>query len=469
MIQVPSNTPKTVSFSQSVTNNTTEIAKSQIGKMALAETAARGEKDNADFRLAKATETLRVAELAYRESITKSVWNKEQLRTGYNNAIAEYRSADKAAQAAAESLNLAKAALDGVRAASNGEILKREFSDDKRQELASKGKAMADGSYPIETRADLENAVQSYGRASDPKAVKAHIITQAKALGATDALPESWKAEPSLSTAVPTNKSVLRKDASMPTDSYGYTYAADLGAPLPGNQTNAEFDAQYETVLCPDCLGFDGQEGCPTCGGMAFIGIEKSAYVPAANRFGTDELLTRPFQKSAAYQEYIFSVEKYGVKGRSGAQPGHPFEGNQHTGGMRTFSRGEMAGKREGWKTTVKRYQGIHDTHTALGRKAVEESKALEKQGRFREAADKHEEAFNHFAKAHGALKGIQDKFQKETDRGSHGASQSKVAEFSGKAQALYSGERASAQNETQRLAGMADAAESAAYSAGGQ
>jgi len=463
MIQVPSNTPKTVSFSQSVTNNTTEIAKSQIGKMALAETAARGEKDNADFRLAKATETLRVAELAYRESITKSVWNKEQLRTGYNNAIAEYRDADKAAQAASEALNLAKSALAGIRAASNGEILKRDFSDDKRQELASKGKAMPDGSYPIETRADLENAVQSYGRASDPKAVKAHIITQAKALGATDALPDSWQAEPSLSTAVPTNKSVLRKDASMPTDSNGYTYAADLGAPMGANQTNADFDAQYDVILCPDCLGFDANEGCPTCDGHDMIGIEK-AYTPSAsNRFGTDELLTRPFQKSVGYQEYIFSVEKYGVKGRSGAQPGHPFEGNQHTGGMRTFSRGEMAGKREGWKQTVSRYQGAHDTHLANGRKAVAEAKALEAAGKLHDAAAKHEEAAGHFQKAHGALKGIQNTFQKETDRGSRDASQSKVAEFSDKARSLYNGEKAQAEGEVVRLNDAAYAADTAA------
>lgn len=71
-------------------------------------------------------------------------------------------------------------------------IMKRDFSDDERQALADKGQALADGSYPIVTTSDLKNAVQSYGRAKDPQKVKAHIIARAKALGATDALPDGW-------------------------------------------------------------------------------------------------------------------------------------------------------------------------------------------------------------------------------------------------------------------------------------
>ena len=74
------------------------------------------------------------------------------------------------------------------------EVSKREFSDEKRASLAEEGKALPDGSYPIETIADLENAIQSYGRAKDKEAVKAHIEARAKALGAEDKLPESWNA-----------------------------------------------------------------------------------------------------------------------------------------------------------------------------------------------------------------------------------------------------------------------------------
>jgi len=449
MISVPNNTPKTVSFTQTVDNNTTDIAKSQIGKLALAETLALGEKENADFHLAKATETLRLAEIAYRESISKSVWNKEELRKAYNNAIAGYRLADQKAQKAAEELTLAKNALAGTRAVANGEILKREFSDDKRQELASKGKAMPDGSYPIETKADLANAIQSYGRASDPKAVKAHIITQAKALGASDDLPEDWKDAESLSTAVPTTKSVLRKDASMSmTD---YPVDPSMGIPVMAGQTDDDASAPYDKILCPDCLGFDGNEGCPTCDGVQFIAVMKEA-PRTANPFATDELLTRQFQKSSAYQNYIMK----GGPG-SGAQVGHSFNGNQWTGGMRSFTRGEMAGRREGWKQTLKRYEGAHDQHLAAGRQASADARALEQAGRLREAADKHEEANGHLMKAHGALKGMQNVMQRETDNGSHGASQDQVAGYAGRASSIRAEANAAADNVA-RLNPLADA-----------
>jgi hypothetical protein len=71
-------------------------------------------------------------------------------------------------------------------------ILKRDFSADERQAMADKGEAMADGSYPIANVADLENAIQSFGRAKNKGAVKAHIKRRAKALGAEDKLPDSW-------------------------------------------------------------------------------------------------------------------------------------------------------------------------------------------------------------------------------------------------------------------------------------
>jgi hypothetical protein len=72
---------------------------------------------------------------------------------------------------------------------------KREFSADERKAAAKAGHALPDGSFPINSVADLHNAVQAFGRAKDKAAAKAHIIKRAKALGATDALPDSWKAE----------------------------------------------------------------------------------------------------------------------------------------------------------------------------------------------------------------------------------------------------------------------------------
>ena len=72
-------------------------------------------------------------------------------------------------------------------------VEKREFSDKKRKELADKGHAMPDGSFPIENTTDLHNAIQAIGRAKDYAKAKSHIISRARALGATKLLPEEWK------------------------------------------------------------------------------------------------------------------------------------------------------------------------------------------------------------------------------------------------------------------------------------
>ena len=70
--------------------------------------------------------------------------------------------------------------------------LKRAFSDDQRKELAKEGKAMKDGSYPIDSEQDLRNAVQAYGRASDKPATKAHIMKRARAMGLDELIPSNW-------------------------------------------------------------------------------------------------------------------------------------------------------------------------------------------------------------------------------------------------------------------------------------
>ena len=72
-------------------------------------------------------------------------------------------------------------------------VQKREFSDEKRKELADKGHAMPDGSFPIENVTDLHNAIQSVGRSGNYSKAKAHIIQRAKDLEATNILPEEWK------------------------------------------------------------------------------------------------------------------------------------------------------------------------------------------------------------------------------------------------------------------------------------
>jgi len=73
------------------------------------------------------------------------------------------------------------------------DLQKRDYSTAARRRMAESGEAMPDGSFPIANRADLRNAIQSVGRASNYEAARRHIISRARALGAEEMLPEDWK------------------------------------------------------------------------------------------------------------------------------------------------------------------------------------------------------------------------------------------------------------------------------------
>ena len=82
----------------------------------------------------------------------------------------------------------------------------KDYNTEQRKELAAKGHAMADGSYPIADAADLSNAIHAIGRGNAPHAsIKAHIIKRAKAMGKTDMLPEDWKVNMSSTTEINTD------------------------------------------------------------------------------------------------------------------------------------------------------------------------------------------------------------------------------------------------------------------------
>lgn len=72
------------------------------------------------------------------------------------------------------------------------DVAKRDFSTAERESAADSGAALPDGSYPIKTVGDLRNAVKAYGRAKDKAAAKAHIMKRARALNATNELPDDW-------------------------------------------------------------------------------------------------------------------------------------------------------------------------------------------------------------------------------------------------------------------------------------
>lgn len=72
-------------------------------------------------------------------------------------------------------------------------ILKAKYDADQRKEMAGK-EAMADGSYPVKDAEDLSNAIHAVGRGRNNShtAIRAHIISRAKALGLSDKIPDTW-------------------------------------------------------------------------------------------------------------------------------------------------------------------------------------------------------------------------------------------------------------------------------------
>lgn len=88
-------------------------------------------------------------------------------------------------------------------------LFKRDYSADERKTMADKGEAMAGGRFPIKTPQDVTNAVHDWGRAGSAADVKAHIISRARSLGATDKLPDGWTAKKRLT---------VRKDGAVTFD-----------------------------------------------------------------------------------------------------------------------------------------------------------------------------------------------------------------------------------------------------------
>jgi hypothetical protein len=102
-------------------------------------------------------------------------------------------------------------------------IMKRAFSDKERQEMADKGQALPDGSFPIATEEDLHNAIRAIGRAKDEAKAKAHIIARAHAMGLSNSLPEGWVSKAqgaAMSTAAEIRKSLGLPDSASETEVY---------------------------------------------------------------------------------------------------------------------------------------------------------------------------------------------------------------------------------------------------------
>jgi 2'-5' RNA ligase len=71
----------------------------------------------------------------------------------------------------------------------------RDYSSEKREEMAKEGIAMKGGRYPIATVADLKAAIKAYGRGNpaDKPEIRKHISKRARALGHPELIPDTWK------------------------------------------------------------------------------------------------------------------------------------------------------------------------------------------------------------------------------------------------------------------------------------
>jgi hypothetical protein len=448
MINVPNSDPKVVSFVQKSNGNDGMIAAQQVAVFSRKQVEAQSALDNAHYRLAKATQSLKSAEIEYFTSVEKALGNRENLKWAYNNALAGFRDADALVVKCATDLAIADEALNSVRGIAKAGIasaaeLKAACASAKTDEekvacvaAAKKLKlpfflpkgwaaeyASGDESEVAKAISDgdsLKEAVKAAKTAEDRKA----CVEAAEKMKMMFFLPKGWKAEAEGKTEAKDEESVEKATVMVlcphcmggfsgdteeceNCDSNGMApvgvlnrYFADVhGSPDDDNCSTCGSN-------CPVCIG--NCRDCPMCRGGSMM--------KSANPFSTGSLLTRDFEKSAGFQNYIFT--KYGVAGRSGDVSGHEFHGNQHTGGKWSGSVDARSGTykpssgpndtNEGWKETVKRYDSALKGHISAAETAKAKGDIATSQGRHAEAAGHYKEAYGKYIAAHGGQRANQ-------------------------------------------------------------
>lgn len=69
----------------------------------------------------------------------------------------------------------------------------------QRRQMAAKGQARPDGSYPVKNKADLRKAIRAVGRGgADHDDIRKHIIARADALGLSSLIPDNWNKDGSM-------------------------------------------------------------------------------------------------------------------------------------------------------------------------------------------------------------------------------------------------------------------------------
>jgi hypothetical protein len=97
--------------------------------------------------------------------------------------------------------------------AADPDLVKGKYSAEQLRQMLKQGKAMrnpnGDPSYPIADKSDLSNAIRAVGRGSgDHNSIRAYIKRRAKALGASDMIPDNWSSDGSNKTTEPDNTKV---------------------------------------------------------------------------------------------------------------------------------------------------------------------------------------------------------------------------------------------------------------------
>jgi hypothetical protein len=173
------------------------------------------------------------------------------------------------------------------------DVEKRDFNAKERKQDAKSGTAMQDGSFPIENKKDLRNAIRLAGNAKNPAAARAHIKRRAKALGAEDMIPDTWKGAKKVANAADTNDKLEKDTTAAPIgdskvgevmgDDDGPRAEGSPGTPVAGAKVIANFpggsnaEAQHSATGATDNDGqdslspsdvpvVDGAEASPTAG-----------------------------------------------------------------------------------------------------------------------------------------------------------------------------------------------------------
>jgi hypothetical protein len=133
-------------------------------------------------------------------------------------------------------------------------LYKKDFTDDERKQLAGTGAALPDGSFPIENKGDLANAIHAFGRAKDKAKAKAHIISRAKTLGASDMIPEDWGKRAVAKDAADGDGAVLFDDAvdAKETDEDASGYAEAMCEEI--DEANCALHESIRSILDDDSV-----------------------------------------------------------------------------------------------------------------------------------------------------------------------------------------------------------------------